>query len=113
MVSTRDFGSRSLGSSPDIPTKHASIETSDVVYSCRTFLVIPTMKDVAWERVLLPKWHNWQRRCFVSIGLWVRVPPSALIYARVVELVDTLVLGSNSERCVGSSPATGTKEEYV
>ncbi len=31
-----------------------------------------------------------------------------IIYARVVELADTLDLGSSAERCAGSSPVPGT-----
>lgn len=34
-----------------------------------------------------------------------------MCFADVVELVDTLVLGANAERCAGSSPVIRTKEK--
>lgn len=38
-------------------------------------------------------------------------PSSGTIYARVVELVDTIDLGSIGNSCAGSSPVTGTSTQ--
>ena len=62
----------------------------------------------------MPEWWNWQTQ-------WIQNPPSnregsspssGTIYARVVELADTLDLGSSISVCAGSSPVTGTIAEW-
>ena len=71
----------------------------------------------------LPRTSNREKRRELIAGMvewqtqWIQNPPSNIVrvqvplpapYARVVELADTLDLGSSAVRCAGSSPVTGT-----